>query len=113
MSAPIPCLGYPSRTAAVLALTSEGLSDGQIARRTGISKKNVLALAYSGARRRSPRLSELTGRTVVIPRDVLKSLVPHAAKRGLSVNALVRLIIETVADDEMVDSVLDDLEIAA
>lgn len=44
MGGAIPCLGYPSRTAAVLALRGQGLSTREIAVRIGIEVKTVAAL---------------------------------------------------------------------
>jgi len=111
MGAAKPCLGYPSRTAAVHGLRANGLSTRQIADAIGIEDKTVLALEIGSSRpRREPRPTEQLGRTVVIPIDVLDALGPHAAKRGCSVNHLVRQIIATVADENMVDAVMDDAD---
>jgi DNA-binding NarL/FixJ family response regulator len=41
MGAPKPCLGYPSRSAAIAALREQGLSDQEIADRIGIKLCNV------------------------------------------------------------------------
>ena len=103
-----PSLGYASRTEAVQALRSQNLPTHEIARRLGVEVKTVTALEHSGARARRLRPAEAMGRTVVVPIDVLDALRPQAERRGLSVNALVRLIVETVADEAMVDAVLDD-----
>lgn len=112
MSSPKPCLGYRSRTAAVHALREQRLSTRQIAEAIGISEKNVVALECSSGRSRArePRPSEQLGRTVVIPVDVLDALGPHAAKRCISVNHLVRLIVSTVVDENMIDAVMDDAD---
>ncbi|MDX9862181.1 MAG: hypothetical protein RBS99_14825, partial [Rhodospirillales bacterium] len=66
MGAPKPCLGYPSRTAAVLALRGQGLDDVEIAQRIGIRRETVGALACS-AEGRQRRPAEANGRTVVFP----------------------------------------------
>ena len=111
MGAAKPCLGYPSRTAAVIGLRGNGLTTAQISSAIGIPEKTVIALELGSSRpRREPRPSEQLGRTVVIPTDVLDALGPHAAKRCISVNQLVRLIISTVVDESMIDAVLDDAE---
>lgn len=105
----IPTLGYPSRTEAVLALRAQRLSTRQIAHAIGIEQKTVLALEHSAGRKtRAPRPAEQLGRTIVFPVDVLDALAPHAAKRGVHVNSLARLIVTTVVDEDLVDSVLDD-----
>lgn len=49
-------------------------------------------------------------RTVVIPTEVLDQLHYAAFVREISVNELVRRIVEAVADDDIVDAVLDDRE---
>ncbi|HEX9837091.1 MAG TPA: hypothetical protein VGB90_09570 [Alphaproteobacteria bacterium] len=55
-----PILGYPSRTAAVVALRREGLTLAEVAARTGIPVSNVSALECCARRRRAawlPRTS--------------------------------------------------------
>lgn len=107
MGAAKPTLGYPSRTAAVLALRSQGLDDVEIACRIGIRREAVSALAWSAeGRRRRP--AEANGRTVVFPVTVLARLIPYAAARSISTNELARRIVEAAVDDSIVDAVLDD-----
>lgn len=111
MSSPKPCLGYPSRTAAVHALRKIGADTREIARRIGISEKNVIALECSSGRaRREPAPSTELGRTLVISTDVLDALRPHAHRRDITVNHLARLILTTVVDEGMIDAVMDDAE---
>lgn len=47
MGAAKACLGYPSRTAAILAMRANGMATGEIARRIGIPTKTVSALEAS------------------------------------------------------------------
>lgn len=47
-------------------------------------------------------------RTVVLPLDLLERLDPHAARRGVHRNQLVREIVESALDAGLVDAVLDD-----
>lgn len=109
MGAAKPCLGYPSRTAAVLGLRQLGFSTGEIAHAIGISSKTVTALECGSSRPKRERGErEYLGRAVLVPTDVLDALGPHAAKRGVSVNSLARLIVCTVVDEGMIDAVLDD-----
>jgi len=112
MSGRKPTLGYPSRTEAVLALRGKGLDTSEIAESIGIEIKTVVALECSAARsaRRHKRPSEQQGRTIVFPVDVLGSLRPHAQARGITVNKMVRDIVAAVADDELVDAILDDTD---
>lgn len=106
MSAPKPTLGYRSRTAAVIALRGQGLSDRQIADRIGITHAAVSALAASG--KRSTRPAEANGRTIVFPADILDRLAPHAEVRGISCNELARRIVDIAAEEGMIDAILDD-----
>lgn len=109
-----PTLGYKTRSAAVVALRQQGLSSAAIADKIGITTATVTALEHSAGRRkkspsgRAPRPSEELGRTVLFAVDVLNSLGPHAAKRGMHPNTLARAIVETVVDEGLVDAILDD-----
>lgn len=49
-------------------------------------------------------------RTIAVDRDILDQLEPAAKARGLTVNALVRRLLSEIADDALVESVLDDEE---
>ena len=104
-----PCLGYASRTAAIIAYRRAGASTGEIAALIGISTNTVTALEASAAR--SPKraaLNEHPGRAVLLPVEMFDKLSPHAAKRGRSVTHLVRVILRTLVDENMIDAVLDD-----
>lgn len=111
MARATPTLGYPSRTAAVVALRRAGRSTGEIAAAIGIPQKSVAALEVSASRARARRPAEMLGRTVAFPSDVLDGLAAHAARRGIHANALARLIVATVVDEDMVDAVLDDADV--
>lgn len=109
-----PTLGYPSKTAATIALKKQGLPLSEIAQRVGISTKNARDLLYQYSDRagvhkaRRQRTWEHMVRNVCIERDILDVLKPQADKRGIHVNELVRRLITAIADDGLVDSVLDD-----
>lgn len=98
-------LGYPSRTAAVVALTEKKIPDGEIARRIGIEVSTVAALRCS-ARRKRP--AEENGRTVLFPNDLLDAIRSDAERRGISANELARRIVQVTADDGLIDALLDD-----
>lgn len=109
MSSPKPCLGYPSRTAAILAMRSQGNTTADIAARIGIPSHTVTALEASAARAKGRGASrDDSVRAVVLPVDLFAQLGPHAAKRGVSSGQLARLILKTVISEKMVDAVLDD-----
>lgn len=97
----IPTLGYPSRTAAVLALSARGMSDSAIARATGIAVSSVAALRCS-ARRRADRLE------LIVTRAALARLQAEAARRGQYTRTLAARILETVVRDDLIGAVLDD-----
>lgn len=107
-----PCFGHPSRSAAVLAFRAQGMTTRQIADKIGIADATVTALEHSALRstKRVTRPAEQHGRTILFPRDLLAALGPHAARRGIHPNSLARRIVETVVDEGLVDSVLDDLD---
>jgi len=115
MGGPIPTLGYRSRTEAVLALQAQGLSVHQIASQIGISPNNVRCLlpqrqgdvVHNQLRQRDywDRV-----RQVAIPLNDLAILAPQASKRKIRVNELWRRLIGAIAEDGLVDSVLDDAD---
>lgn len=114
MGGAIPCLGYPSRTAAVLALRGQGLSTRDIAQRIGIEVKTVAALEGSSARkdrvpvRRSREPDTVHRNRVGIDITSISRLRHHADRRGISVDLLIEQIVMVVADDNLVDALLDD-----
>ncbi|MCF6271599.1 MAG: hypothetical protein L3J37_00195 [Rhodobacteraceae bacterium] len=111
MGAAKPCLGYPSRTAAALALQAKGFGYKEIARQIGINDSAASAL-LSSAKRKRPSIEHQ--RTVCVDADVLDALRPAATRRGISVNKLCRRLIGCIADDDIADAILDDgLELPA
>jgi transposase len=110
MSAPIPALGYPSRTAAALALKGDGLRNSEIADRLGIEKKKVDALLSSVHANRYDRgtRKNQSSAPITITIEHRQKLRSSAAQRGLTVDTLMCLLIERIADDRLVDAILDD-----
>lgn len=114
MPKPKPTLGYPSRTEAVVALSRQGLTNREIARRIGdaegidFSEATVGALKCKGGVRSGRRAPRNADRTVLFPAELLDALGPHAERRRCSANELARRIVEAVVDDELVAAVLDD-----
>lgn len=111
MARRIPCLGYPTRTDAVIALRNEGLSTREIAGRIGIAPGTVTALEASAARRRGdykPRPRREFANVVPVDPDTLAALRPHAARRSISVDLLIQQLLMILADDDLVDALLDD-----
>lgn len=106
MGSPKQTLGYPSRTAAVAALRQSGLSTQQIANRIGIEPKTVSALEADQRRTRAATATIPSG--VVFPLSVRLRLRPAAARRSMSVEQLMVEMMERIADDCLVDAILDD-----
>jgi hypothetical protein len=106
----IPTLGYPTRAAAVDAMDARGLTPTEIAQAIGdgvtANSVSVTLCHIRNGRRRAPA----TTRTVVFSVDILKSLRVHADARCISVNELVRRLIDHIVGEDLVDSVLDDGE---
>jgi hypothetical protein len=100
-----PTLGYTSRTDAIVALRSQGYSTLTIAKKTGIKAGTVAVLEHYNLR---GRRTDCANRQVMVRREIMDTLGPIAAKRGLSVKALAQMIIETVISEHMVEAVLDD-----
>lgn len=111
MSGPKPCLGYPSRTAAVLALRDKGMTQLAIAEKIGIAPGTVSALECSARRWAGARVGNPdVCRAVLVPLGVLQRFAPAARTRGLRRETLAAMILEKVADDDLVNAVLDDEE---
>lgn len=110
MSAPIPALGYPSRTAAAMALKDQGIGNGEIAARLGIDKNKVNSLLSSVGGNRQDRgaRKNQTAAPVAVTIEHRQKLRAAAAARRLTVDALMCLLIERIADDRLVDAILDD-----
>lgn len=91
----IPALGYPSRTAAALALRARGLKTGEIARQIGAPSKSVSTLlrrAAVGDRRGAPRFRD------VLSEDAERRLAPHARRLGLTTPYFAGLLLDALAD---------------
>lgn len=57
--------------------------------------------------------SHVDARTVVFPIETLRQLVPFAARRKITVNELIRRMIDAALDDQLIDALLDDDEAKA
>lgn len=109
----IPTMGFRTRTEAALHLKSQGLGPTEIGRRLGISAGAAGALTSSVTRTRQPR-SVREPRTLrtdaQFDMSTRQKLRPFAARRGISLEALILQIVDTVAEEGLVDAILDDLE---
>jgi len=113
---PKPCLNYPSRSDAIRALRAEGFSNRQIAEKTGIPLNNVCALVPMKPKPASVPIPRETGYRVGeqnvarigLNFEIRQMLRPFAAKRNMSVETLITDLVEKIAEDGLVDAVMDD-----
>ena len=83
-------------------------STGQPDRRQNMKRPRVSVDDRLANCKTAKRRDEILSRTVVVPADILDALEPAAEARGMHVNALVRALITTIVDEDMVSAVLDD-----
>ena len=110
MGGPIPALGYPSRTDAVLAMTEAGKSVREIATALDIDTKTVHGLRASASRyrQRRPRPSPHADRAILVSRAEFEAARVHASRRGVTPNALLRRLVVVALEHGLVDAILDD-----
>lgn len=104
-------MGYPTKTAAVLAMRAEGMRISDVARKLGISQSAASGLESHAKRvksinREAPSAARRASE--FIPLDVRVALRPHAAKRNVSTERLIIDLVIAVAENDLVDAVLDD-----
>lgn len=99
-----PTLGYPSRTAAILALRDQGLSPRKVADAIGEPLGVVQVHERSGRRAQHRR----KGTLFVLSPEQHGHLLPAAHARGVTVTDLLGQIVAAIAADGLVDAVLDD-----
>jgi hypothetical protein len=104
-----PVLGYPSRTAAAVALQAQGLRPQQIAERIGAASGDRLTVKAVYSLLANARLATGPGTLVVVaPGPVYGALAAAGRARGLQARGLATHILELVAAEGMIDAVLDD-----
>jgi hypothetical protein len=101
----IPTLGYKSRSEAVQAMHERGLGTNDIVSAVGINRNTVRVIL---CHERRGRARAPTRRTIVVSVDVLDALLPEAEARVVSVNELVRMLLDRIVDDSLVVAILDD-----
>ena len=97
----VPTLGYPSRTAAVVALLDQGQSFAEIAAAIGIDVHTVYALNSSARRKKQDLRLKLS-------KAAAQGLDAAAGQRGLSAPALAKLLLERIAGHDLYRAVLAD-----
>lgn len=117
---PKPCLGYPSRSAAIRAPRAKGLSNHQISEQTGIPRSRIGALAPREPKEPRSRPESEQSRTagyklgqhghisISVNIEIRHMLRPFAAKRNLPLEVFITDLIEKIAEDGLADAVMDD-----
>lgn len=100
-----PCLGYPSRSAAAVALQSKGFVLSEIGRQIGVDTKTASALIASA--KRSHRIEA----PIALDSATLNLLRVHAAFRRCQSQDLARRIIEIAVRDNLINAILDDRKV--
>lgn len=96
-----PVLGYPSLTAAILGLRKRDWCAERIGNVLGITAPQVRLLEKAAAKAQKRR-ADMLG-------EYRQKLAPHAIVRGVSVDDLVRRLLDVIVIDGLVDAVLDDV----
>ena len=103
-----PVLGYPSKSAAAAALQAEGLKQREIAARIGVKPSSVGNLTRTGRREAGePDMAHYTAALNKTNRDRLRRA---ARARGTTMRSLVNELLTVVAEDGLIDAILDDGE---
>lgn len=107
MSAPKPILGYPSKTAAILALRAQNMQTAEIADMLGM-KSNAVAAIESSARNNAA-LRSLGGkvRAIALSSEEIDKLIIHAFAWKVRPSHLATQIVAAVLSKGMVDAVLE------
>ena len=107
------------RDAAIVRLAKQGVAPAEIDWVfKGFVPRPSIYKAIADARRRGETIPHFPktggksrGRVVHLPDDLIASLKPHAARRKVSVQDLIRSLLWTVVDEPpLLDNVLDDLD---
>ncbi len=116
--APKPCLSFKSRSEAIRVMRADGLSNRQIADETGIPISSICALVPVNPKPRAPagivtrppgyKLGAQVSVSIGVNIEIRQMLRPFAAKRGMSLEALLTDMVEKIAVDRLADAVMDD-----
>jgi len=101
----------------IIDLAKEGKPPRSIAAELQLDTGDVTAIICKArnAGQDIPRFRKPNGwrepeNTVLFPSEVLARLYPHARRRGCTSNELARRIVNACLDDNLIDSVLDDID---
>lgn len=95
-----PTLGYPSKSAAIIGLRREGLTEREISVKLGI-KPNTVTSMECRARQREKALLK-------IDRNIYEDLRRVAWKRGITPEILGAKLLTVIVADGLIDAILDD-----
>lgn len=99
-----PSCGYESRSAAIRDMLEQNVERTEIAKQLGVPLTRYTALQCSALRSVNKRERP----AVPLSKDMLEKARRTARRRDMTVNDLIRQIVEVVISEDMVDAVLDD-----
>lgn len=105
MTEPKPTLGYPSKSAAIVALQEQGWKLREIGDRLGMTERQASSLATRYRQREKRKAGE---RTLVLDPLLHTDLRRHAVHYGTSVEQLVFRLLMVIVSDKLVDAILDE-----
>ena len=100
-----PVLGYPTMTAAILALNYEGKELAEIANLVDEEPRKVRALLQNAEDREAAAIA--VGK-LVLSADAINGISSDAQRRGITATRLATMLLEAIGRDGLVDAVLDD-----
>lgn len=99
----------------VIALALAGKPPAQIEREIGVSRYDIYpviqyARSCGAAIPVFPKrhAGEAAAGRVIVPLELTNRFLPAAAARRVTVGALIRELLYTIADDKLIDAILDD-----
>lgn len=105
-----PCMGFPSRTDAVVYLASKGMTDREIARAISVQHPLDPIAHTTVSKLRHSRIKALprTPLEIRLPKATAARLTALATARGQHTHRLAAQIIEIVVSDDLLNAILDD-----
>lgn len=104
MTEPRPTLGYPSKSAAIVALQEQGWKLREIADRIGMTERQASSLATRYRQRLAARKAR---HSIELDGPLHADLRREASRLGTSVETLTARLLYHLVRDKLVDAILD------